>query len=84
MAQVNIRIDDALKEQGEQLFKALGLNFSSAVSAFISQSVREGGLPFALTTRNDPFYSASNMEVLRQSIKDANDGKLTPHELMEE
>jgi DNA-damage-inducible protein J len=84
MAQINIRIDNALKEQGEQLFKALGLSFSSAVSAFISQAVREGGLPFALTTRSDPFYNASNMEVLRQSIKDANEGKLTPHELIEE
>ena len=83
MAQVNIRIDDTLKEQGERLFQTLGLNFSAAVSVFVSQSVREGGLPFALTTRTDPFYSKSNMDILRQSIQDANDGKLTAHELIE-
>jgi DNA-damage-inducible protein J len=83
MAQVNIRIDDTLKEQGERLFQTLGLSFSAAVSVFISQSVREGGLPFALTTKNDPFYNKSNMDVLRQSIQDANDGKLTAHELIE-
>lgn len=75
MAQVNIRIDDTLKEQGDKLFTALGLNFSTAVSAFVSQAVREGGIPFELTTKTDPFYSESNMRVLRQSIREAEDGK---------
>ena len=31
----------------------------------------------------DPFYSDSNMSVLRQSIREANEGKLTHHELIE-
>ena len=31
----------------------------------------------------DPFYSPSNIAVLRQSIREANDGKLTPHELID-
>ena len=84
MAQINIRIDDRLKEQGEELFAALGLSFSAAVSAFVSQAVREGGLPFMLTTKVDPFYSASNMEVLMQSIGDADAGKLTERELIED
>lgn len=74
MAQVNIRIDDTLKEQGEKLFHALGLNFSTAVSAFVSQAVREGGMPFTLTTKTDPFYGEINMGVLRQSIQEAEKG----------
>ena len=76
MAQVNIRIDDTLKEQGDKLFGALGMNFSTAVSAFVSQAVREGGMPFALTTKTDPFYSESNMRVLRQSIREAEEGRV--------
>ena len=75
MAQVNIRIDDTLKEQGDKLFQSLGLNFSAAVSAFVSQAVREGGMPFPLTTKIDRFYSESNMKALRQSIKEAEEGK---------
>ena len=31
----------------------------------------------------DPFYSPSNMAVLRQSIHDADEGKLTAHELID-
>jgi addiction module RelB/DinJ family antitoxin len=46
MAQVNIRIDPKLKEEGEKLFRELGLTFSSAVSVFVSQAVRERGIPF--------------------------------------
>lgn len=68
MAQLNIRIDDQLKEEGEQLFNDLGISFSSAISMFVRQSVREGGIPFAITTRTDPFYSESNQAVLRASI----------------
>jgi len=75
MAQVNIRIDDTLKEQGERLFNSLGLNFSTAVSVFISQAVREGGIPFSITTKTDPFYSESNMKVLRASISDMEAGR---------
>ena len=78
MAQVNIRIDDNLKEQGEKLFSALGLNFSSAVNIFVSQAVREGGIPFDVTTKVDPFYGDENMKVLRKSIQEANEGKLVP------
>ena len=32
----------------------------------------------------DPFYSEKNMNVLRESIRDADAGKLTEHELIEE
>ena len=31
----------------------------------------------------DPFYSPSNMAALRQSIQDADAGKLTAHELID-
>jgi DNA-damage-inducible protein J len=75
LAQVNIRIDDALKEQGDKLFGSLGLNFSSAVSVFVSQAVREGGLPFSVTTKSGSFYSDSNMQVLDKAIKQAEERK---------
>jgi DNA-damage-inducible protein J len=84
MAQVNIRIEDSLKEQGEKLFAALGMNFSTAVSVFISQSVREGGLPFSVTTKTDPFFSESNMKVLRKATKDMDAGRGIIRKTMEE
>jgi len=82
MAQVNIRIDDELKVKADALFDELGLNMTTAFTIFIKAAVRQNGIPFEIII--DPFYSDSNMRILRQSIKDADDGKLTKHDLIED
>lgn len=84
MAQINIRIDDKLKDEAEKLFDELGLNMSSAFNVFLKQSIRQGGIPFEITTRTDPFYSESNINVLNRLLNDANIGKLTEHDLIED
>jgi len=83
MAQVNIRIDDKLKEKADSLFDDMGLNMTTAINIFVKHVVRQGRIPFEITTQADPFYNESNMRVLRQSIADADAGKLTEHELIE-
>ena len=84
MAQVNIRIDDELKTRAENIFEELGLSMTTAFTIFVRQTIRQGGIPFEITTNVDPFYNAENMKVLSRSIKKAEKGKLTPHELIEE
>ena len=81
MAQVNIRMDDELKMQADILFDNLGLNMTTAFTMFVKTAVREQGIPFALSL--DPFYSDRNMRVLKGSIRDAEAGKLTEHDLAE-
>lgn len=73
MANINFRTDDKVKSGFEALCDELGLPVSTALNIFMKQSLREGGIPFELTT--DPFYSESNMRVLRQSIKEAEEGR---------
>jgi DNA-damage-inducible protein J len=83
MAQVNIRIDDELKSRADSIFEELGLNMTTAFTMFVRQTIRQGGIPFEITTRTDPFYNKENMKVLRQSVKEADEGKLTAHEMIE-
>jgi len=83
MAQVNIRIDDELKVHADHIFEELGLDMTTAFIMFIRQTVRQGGIPFEVTTKTDPFYNVENVKVLHQSIKEAEGGKLTAHELIE-
>ncbi|NMA49454.1 MAG: type II toxin-antitoxin system RelB/DinJ family antitoxin [Tissierellia bacterium] len=83
VAQINIRIDDDLKEQAEILFEELGLNMSTAFNVFIRQSIRQGGIPFEITTQVDPFFSESNIKVLQESIKEASAGKFVSKSLEE-
>ena len=56
---------------------------TTAINMFVKQVVRQGRIPFDITTHTDPFYSDSNMRVLQQSITDADAGKLTEHDLIE-
>lgn len=81
MAQINIRVDDNIKNEAEQLFDNLGLNMSTAFNIFIRQSLREGGIPFKIA---DPFYGEANMKTLKQSILLANKGELTSHDITED
>jgi DNA-damage-inducible protein J len=81
MANLNIRVDDAAKQQAEAVFAELGLSLSTATTVFLKQAIRCNGIPFDV--RLDPFYSAANMAVLREETKKANEGRLTDHELLE-
>jgi DNA-damage-inducible protein J len=77
MAQINIRMEDDLKARAEDLFEELGLNMTTAFIMFIKQTIRQGGIPFKVTTKvKDPFFNPTNMRILRQSIKEAEEGKL--------
>lgn len=53
MANLQIRVDDALKADADRLFASIGLDTSSAVRLFLKQSVMWGGIPFEL--RGDPY-----------------------------
>ncbi len=78
---VTIRLDRDVKEQAERLFNDLGMNLSTAFNIFARQALRQGKIPFEIC---DPFYSEKNQARLARSIADAQSGKVTFHELIEE
>ena len=81
MANINLRIDDTLKKDAENLFNDLGLNMTTATTMFLKQCIRCNGIPFDL--RLDPFYSAENQARLRAAIKDLDAGNGQVHDLIE-
>ena len=64
MAQVNIRIDDTLKQEGDRLFNELGISFSSAVSMFVSQAIRERAIPFRVAADTPASLTLASEAVL--------------------
>jgi DNA-damage-inducible protein J len=78
---VTIRLDRDVKENAEKLFDDLGMNLSTAFNIFARQSLRQGKIPFEIY---DPFYSEKNQARLARSIANAEAGKLTVHELIED
>lgn len=45
---LQVRIDDKLKSDAEEIFCNLGLNMSSAVRLFLNRVVVEQGIPFPM------------------------------------
>jgi len=78
---VTIRLDKDIKESAERMFRDFGMNLSTAFNIFARQALRQGKIPFEIS---DPFYSEKNQERLARSIADAEAGKVTIHELIED
>jgi len=78
---VTIRLDRDVKENAEKMFNEFGMNLSTAFNIFARQALRQGKIPFEIY---DPFYNEKNQARLARSIADAEKGKLTIHELIEE
>ncbi|SDF14027.1 type II toxin-antitoxin system RelB/DinJ family antitoxin [Desulfovibrio legallii] len=68
MANLQIRLDDALKAQAQAVTADLGLDVATAVRMFLVQMVRERALPF--TPSLDPFYSPQNQAHLARLAQD--------------
>lgn len=68
----NIKIDEHLKKDAQELFAAMGLNLSIAVNMFLSQAVREQGMPFISSLNVD--NPRLNRETLK-AIKEFHEGK---------
>ena len=67
MATMQIRIDDTLRQEAALVAQVMGIDLSSAIRMFLTQMVKENGLPFLPS--NDLFYSSGNRAALRRSLE---------------
>lgn len=80
---IQVRVDQALKAEAEQLFADIGLDLATAIRLFLKQSVINNGIPFPL--EREPFFSRSNQEFLMRAAKDLREGRnCATHELQED
>ena len=83
MAQTNvtIRMDENDKFLFDRFCETLGLSMSSAINIYVKKTIRESRIPFELSI--DPFYSEENMSYLRESLRQAKEGKVITKTLEE-
>jgi len=72
MASLQIRIDDQLRDRAQAVAQGMGLDLTAAVRLFLTQMVRENGLPFQ--PKSDPFYSIRNQAHLAKVAEDLDKG----------
>ncbi|MEJ6455482.1 type II toxin-antitoxin system RelB/DinJ family antitoxin [Fusobacterium nucleatum] len=80
MATINIRVNDEVKKEAENIFKSLGLNMSVAMNLFLKKCINENGIPFDLKIPNKETVKAMeeanqilNGDVERKSYKNADE-----------
>ena len=67
---ISIRMDAELKAQADALFNELGMNLSTAFNIFVRQSLREGGIPFAIKLERPNGETAAAMLEAERIAKD--------------
>lgn len=77
----NIRIDEELKRESDELFKSLGLTFSSAVNLFLKTAVREQCLPLSLSLK---VPSSETIQAIEEGRRIARDPHVPGYESLEE
>lgn len=66
---LSIRIDRDLKNEADQVFNALGMNLTTAITVFVRQAVRQKKIPFEITLYPD----GENKKVIMRNAKAASE-----------
>ncbi len=61
---VNIRMDSEIKAAAEAMFADMGLNMSTAVNIFVRQALRQGKIPFEITSE---IPNAETLEAMKEA-----------------
>ena len=76
--QMNVRIDETVKQQAEELLQGLGLSMSTAINLFARAVIREQGLPFEVKYNTSSFTKQEVKKIdegLLRSEKDIAEGR---------
>lgn len=67
MANIQVRVEDELKNDADQLFKDLGTDTTTAIRIFLKQAIAVNGFPFEIKkpVRN-PYEAMSEEEFLNK------------------
>lgn len=52
MANINIRVDEEIKEQSKDVFESLGMDLSTGIKIYLKQVITQKAIPFGLSTNS--------------------------------
>ncbi len=82
MANLQVKIDDALRDDAQFIANQIGIDVATAVRMFLVQMVKANGLPFQAVA--DPFYSVANQRHLKRVTEEMKNGEnVAYHDIIE-
>ena len=77
---ITFRLDETLKKQAEIIYESMGLNMSSALQLFVTQTVARGSIPFTIEADEAAKHRAYVLRELAESKKEG----LDPNTVLED
>ncbi|MCR5261698.1 MAG: type II toxin-antitoxin system RelB/DinJ family antitoxin [Candidatus Gastranaerophilales bacterium] len=65
---IQVRVDDVLKSNADNLFASLGLDTSTAIRMFLTISIENGGIPFEVKLPDNSLLQARNDVLNRKNL----------------
>jgi len=82
MANIQVQVEDSLRDDAQFIANQIGLDVATAVRMFLIQMVKANGLPFQAVA--DPFYSIANQRYLERAAEDIKNGvNIVHHDMLE-
>ncbi len=83
MVTVSLRFDEATKQGLDRMCEEMGMNLTTFFMIYARAALRERRIPFEIRANDDSFYSKSNLEALKRSEAEMNNGNVIPKTLEE-
>ena len=68
---LQVRVDDALKDEAARVFDNLGIDTSTAVRMFLKRAVMDNGIPFRMTLPKEPFPAERGYRAMQEISESA-------------
>ena len=68
---INIRVENDVKNKAQAVFSALGLDMTSAINIFLRQAIRKNGIPFDLIA--EPPQKTPELSCMKKKIQETPD-----------
>ena len=68
---MNIKVDEEVRDAAKNLFNQMGLDMTTAVNMFLIASIREKGIPFPVTTISRQMSEEDAIAVLVSKLRTA-------------
>ena len=76
MTTISLRIDDKMKKELDVMCEEMGMNITTFFMIYAKRALRDRKIPFEIVAPKEPFYSKENMEQIKESCKQLEEGKV--------
>lgn len=76
MVTVSLRLEDNFKKELDKMCDEMGMNLTTFFMIYAKKALRERRIPFEIEAPLDSIYSKTNIEQLKRSSEQINNGQM--------